>query len=171
MDNILPGKSTIPLIGQGGFANRFLVEGSVISPAPLLQITNSDIMLTYEDKDDTPSGMQLLVNYCFGHKDSKLLLCPQSNAILINHCSSRKNGVNYCGDKGPNAKIRWASGWDPNTPIWLEMSLDQISAKSAAKSRGLSFEVIATRDIKSDEEVRFLLLVFFVTYISASLHG
>jgi len=153
MDNILPGKSTIPLIGQGGFANRFLVEGSVISPAPLLQITNSDIMLTYEDKDDTPSGMQLLVNYCFGHKDSKLLLCPQSNAILINHCSSRKNGVNYCGDKGPNAKIRWASGWDPNTPIWLEMSLDQISAKSAAKSRGLSFEVIATRDIKSDEEI------------------
>jgi len=162
MDNILPGKSTIPFIGQGAFAKRFLVEGSVVSPAPLLQITNSDIMLTYDDNDDEndefvsdndPSGMQLLVNYCFGHKDSKLLLCPQSNAILINHCSSRKNGGNYCGAEGPNAKIRWASGWDPDTPIWLEMSLNQMSAKSGEKSRGLSFEVIATRDIKTGEEI------------------
>jgi len=164
MDNILPGKSTIPLIGQGAFAKRFLVEGSVVSPAPLLQIINSDKMLIYDvywDEEDfefrsdleTPIGTQLLINYCFGHKDSKLLLCPQSNAILINHCSSRKNGGNYCADKGPNAKIRWASGWDPDTPTWLEMSLGQISEKTAAKSRGLSFEVIATRDIKPGEEI------------------
>jgi len=163
MDNISPRKSTIPLIGQGAFANRFLVEGSRISPVPLIQISNSDKMRMYgvsRDKESNellvdwePNGEQLLLNYCFGHLDSKLLLCPQSNAILINHCSTRKNGGGQCGANGPNAKIRWASEWDPNTATWLEMSKDQLSAATAAKHRGLSFEVIATRDIQTDEEI------------------
>jgi len=163
MDNISPRKSTIPLIGQGAFANRFLVEGSRISPVPLIQILNSDKMLMYgvrRDKENNelhveyePNGKQLLLNYCFGHIDSKLLLCPQSNAILINHCSSRRNGGGQCGINGPNAKIRWANGWDPDTPVWLEMSMNQLSAATAAKSRGLSLEVVATRDIQTGEEI------------------
>lgn len=163
MDNILPGKSTIPFVGKGAFANRFLAEGNIVSPVPLLQILDRDILLTYEvnreeeseyvDIGSEPIGKQLLINYCFGHKDSKILLCPQSNAILINHCSSRNNGAGHCGIKGPNAKIQWASGWDPNTPLWLEMSLDRMSEVTAESSRGLSFEVIATRDINKGEEI------------------
>jgi len=163
LDNILPGKSTLPQVGQGAFASRILAEGSMISPVLLLQIPNSDSLLMYDvmrDKEsneleigDEPIGKQLITNYCFGHKDSKLLLCPQSNAILINHCSSRKNGGNYCGAKGPNAKIRWASGWDPDTSTWLNMSLKEIERATVKNQRGLSFEVIATRDIKEGEEI------------------
>lgn len=163
LENILPGKSTIPFVGQGAFANRFLAEGSIVSPIPLTQIMNSDIMTTYDihwddehgrvNVGDKPTGKQLLLNYCFGHKDSKLLLCPLTNAILINHCSIRKNAGDHCGTTGPNAKIQWASGWDPSTSAWLEMPMSRLVEATAAKTRGLSLEVIATRDIKAGEEV------------------
>ena len=58
--------------------------------------------------DDEPIGYQLLMNYCFGHKESKLiLLCPQTNA----HCSTRhKEGANTCNNgNDPNARVQWAS--------------------------------------------------------------
>ena len=165
MDNMVPGRSSLPqVVGQGGFTKRFLTKGSIIVPAPLLQIMDNDDMFVYDinrDEEtgeiqvgDEPTGSQLLMNYCFGHKDSKLLLCPQSNAILINHCSSRTHGNGQCGTHGPNAKIQWASGWDPDTSQWLKKSLHQLKMASKKKTRGLSFEVVALRDIEIGEEVR-----------------
>jgi len=161
LDTISPGKSTLPQAGQGAFATRFIPIGSMVSPAPLLQIMNSDRMLMYEvadverglDERSVPFGTQMLINYCFGNVDSKLLLCPQSNANLINHCSNRQVGDGQCGDKGPNAKVQWASGWDPDTPSWLEMSLEEMRTATINKSRGLSIEFVATRDIKAGEEI------------------
>jgi len=155
IDNISPGKSTLPQAGQGAFATRFMPLGDIISPAPLLQIMNSDHMLIHDEEltDESYIGTQMLVNYCFGHSKSKLLLCPQTNVILINHCSNRKVGDGQCGDKGPNAKVRWASGWDCDTPSWLEMSLEEVGNFTAERSRGLSMEFIAIRDIKAGEEI------------------
>jgi len=160
MEYISPGKSTIPEAGKGAFSKTSFKNGDLIAPAPLLQIMDRDFMYIYEDDKSTeePSGQQILLNYCFGHKDSKLLLCPQSNIILINHCSKRKVGDGECSDKGPNAKIQWASGWDADTPLWLEMSLEELATATADVSRGLSMEVIATRDIKAGEEVRWIQL-------------
>ena len=161
MDNIVAGKSSLPQVGQGGFAKRFLAEGNIIVPAPLIQIMNRDHLLMYDIARDRgtkeleigyePKGSQLLTNYCFGHIDSKILLCPQSNAILINHCSSRRYG--RCGSQGPNARVQWASGWDPNTSAWLKMSLNQLESATEKQTRGLSLEFIATRDIEIGEEV------------------
>jgi len=161
LDTISPRKSTLPQAGRGAFATRFIPIGSMVSPAPLLQIMNSDRMLEYKARDmdrgvderSVPFGTQMLINYCFGHKDSKLLLCPQSNANLINHCSNRQVGDGQCGDKGPNAKVQWASGWDPDTPSWLEMSLEEMRIATTKKSRGLSIEIVATRDIEAQEEI------------------
>jgi len=159
LDNILPGKSTLPQVGKGAFANRILAKGSMISPVLLLQILNSDSLLMYDKESneleigDEPIGKQLITNYCFGHIDSKLLLCPQSNAILINHCSSRKHGDGQCEGQEPNAKVQWANGWDPDTSTWLNMSLKDIERATVENQRGLSFEVIATRDIKKGEEI------------------
>jgi hypothetical protein len=121
------------------------------------------------DKDDlnmyqmeTKTSTQLMINYCFSHRQSSMLLCPQTNAILLNHCSTRKS---YGGDcekynshrdpklRGPNAELRWATGWDPDTTLWLQKSYSEISNLVKQKKRGLSLEIVATRDIHPGEEV------------------
>ena len=50
-------------------------------------------------------GTQLLLNYCFSNPHSTVLLCPTTNAVLINHCSKR---TKQCGPQGPNADYRWS---------------------------------------------------------------
>jgi len=163
VDNLVPQKSTIPHAGLGAFAQRFLSKGSRVVPVPLLQIPYRESLLMYqlnekgERVSDEPVGTQLLLNYCFGHDETTLLLCPASNAILINHCSGRKESlfVGQCAqDKGPNAEIRWAD-WDPLTETWQTMSVQEINELTKVGKRGLSFDVIALRDIQPGEEVRF----------------
>eukprot|EP00542_Grammatophora_oceanica_P001423 CAMPEP_0194070020 /NCGR_PEP_ID=MMETSP0009_2-20130614/87956_1 /TAXON_ID=210454 /ORGANISM="Grammatophora oceanica, Strain CCMP 410" /LENGTH=289 /DNA_ID=CAMNT_0038723257 /DNA_START=60 /DNA_END=926 /DNA_ORIENTATION=- len=92
-------------------------------------------------------GKQLLLNYCFGHAESSLLLCPYTSAILLNHCSPRQS--RDCGD-GPNAKVRIQSGWDKSTSSWLEMTVEDMKNRT---DRGVSFEIVALRDIARGEEV------------------
>jgi hypothetical protein len=165
IDNIIPGESTVPLAGQGAFAARLLAKDSLISPAPLVQIPDRNSLLMYElldsgdgktfvRKNDTPIGSQLLLTYCFGHKDSKLLLYPLTNVILINHCSSRKAGEGDCGTNGPNAKVQWAGSWESRNTEWLSKSLEEIYQLTEVGLRGLSFDIVATRDIQQGEEVR-----------------
>jgi hypothetical protein len=146
VENLIPGKSTIRQAGQGGFAQFPIRKGEIVVPAPLLQIANR-AALTMHDLGEKPSGTQLLLNYCFGHRDTTMLLCPDTNAILVNHCSDR---TKQCGPNGPNAKFRWASGWDPDNPSWMNMTVDQISKE---EGRGLSMEIVALRDIAPGEEV------------------
>jgi len=166
LDNIKPGKSTIRQSGYGAFAQRTLLKGTMISPAPLLAIMDKDSMLMYEldydeEKDQMirvgnyPIGQQLLVNYCFGHEESSLLLCPQSSMNLINHCSTRiQFEGSSCGKKnGPNAEIKWAEGLDLNTQEWLNMSLEEIGQLVLENKRGLSLQVVATKDIYLNEEI------------------
>ncbi len=165
IDLIRADKSTIKQAGMGAFAQGNIKEGAIISPIPLNTIVNSNNMLMYEleddeetegmvKKSDTPIGKQLLLNYCFGHGESKLLLCPMTNSILINHCSTRKVGEGQCRDKGPNAKIRWGTSWDNATSDWLKKSIEQIEAETKLGHRGLSLEVIATTNIAVGQEVR-----------------
>lgn len=91
-------------------------------------------------------GMSLLMNYCLGHPESSLLLCPMTSAILLNHCSERTMD---CGPNGPNAKIQWSSGWDTPSHEWRSKTLDEMKEQ---KGRLLSFEVVALRDIAPGEE-------------------
>ena len=136
MMNIIPKKSTIPSAGRGAFAQYPIKKGAIISPLPLLQLVDKDF-----------PREEVLVNYCFKHKDSSMMLCPMSNAALINHCSTRTKN---CGSGGPNAEYRWASDWDPSTAAWRQMSLSEIAEKH---ERGLSFEIVALRDIEPGEEI------------------
>ena len=146
MDNLIARKSTLPLAGQGGFAQRTIRRGEVVAPAPLMQIIDKDALILY-DRNQRPLGTQLLANYCFGHSATTMLLCPNTNAVLINHCSTRTKD---CGPGGPNAAIRWSSGWDPSSEVWRKMSIDEIANQTG---RGLSFEVYALRHISPGEEV------------------
>lgn len=132
VDNIMPGKSKLPFAGRGATAQRFIAAGQVVVPVPLIQMMDKDDLIIWEesqnkngDWDEVPVGEQLLLNYCFGHDESSLLLCPITNAILINHCSNR---TKECGEEGPNAEWRWDTEWDRDTKRWLDMTLDEMEA-------------------------------------------
>lgn len=146
MDNLVARPSTISLAGQGGFAQRSIRQGQIVAPAPLLQILDREALALYS-KDGTRNGTQLLLNYCFGHNESTLLLCPNTNAVLINHCSIR---TQECGPLGPNAEYRWSSGWDASSDAWRQMTISELAEQPV---RGLAFEIVAKRDIFPGEEV------------------
>ena len=118
IDTIVNKKSTIPKAGRGAFAARNIKAGSLIIPAPLLQIADRSALNMYKTVRDGQTGelkrdgdevvgFQLMLNYCFGDFSTSLLLCPSTNALLMNHCSHRRIGEGQCGDKGPNAEVRY----------------------------------------------------------------
>jgi SET domain len=147
-DHLEPGGSTIPQAGRGAFARRFLGQGEVISPLPVIQVNRSlmDMYPTYYDQEGmigdrnaTVRHQQLLLNYCFGHDHSEVLLCPYGMvSSLINH--SRKKA---------NAKLEWNYKLMKN-PEWLEHRAEQWLSSYHA---GLMLNVVATRNILPGEEV------------------
>lgn len=59
-----------------------------------------------------------------------------------------------CNPKqGPNAILRWGTDFDPETSEWLEQTIEEIDQRVKMGRRGLSLEVVATRDIGQDEEI------------------
>mmetsp|Transcript_22068 Transcript_22068/g.53421 ORF Transcript_22068/g.53421 Transcript_22068/m.53421 type:complete len:473 (-) Transcript_22068:444-1862(-) len=147
MDNIRPGKSTIQQAGRGAFASRSIAQGGLVAPGPILHIANRTSLNLYGVGEDGSRnltehvGMQLILNYCFGHKKSTVILCPYTSpSAYINHNSD-----------SPNAKIVWAKDSTPNhNPHWLDEDVQFL--KTTAKI-GLSIDFIATRDIQPGEEV------------------
>lgn len=139
LDNILPGRSTLDQAGMGGFAKRMIRKGEDIVPVPVLLISDSKILNMKEEKKsdknlsepiEISQQKQLLLNYCFGHGESKMLFCPQSNAALVNHCSARTLWGGQCDESGPNAALRWASDWDKSTAATLKLGQEDISKVS-----------------------------------------
>jgi hypothetical protein len=142
LENLRPGLSTLPSAGQGAFAQNVIEKGEIIVPVPLLHVMDREAFRLPDDK------YQLMLNYCFGHEESSLLLCPLTNAVLINHCSSHRQ---QCGPDGPNAVLQWSSGWEPRQDEFTNLTVGELGEQP---SRGLAFEVIATRRIETGEEVR-----------------
>ena len=149
MDNIRPGLSTIPQAGRGAFATRFIAKGGLVAPAPLIHIPDKSRLIMYDAKPepvdgyeirdfDAPVSRQLLVNYCFGHANSTLLLSPYGSFVsLINHSS-----------KAPNARIQWAN--DMQRADWLEWSPADLEEEYHT---GLSFDFVALDDIEEGDEI------------------
>ena len=154
LDNINPKQSTISQAGRGGFATRYILAGDVIAPAPLIHIPygKESVQMYAPTLGTTPAlsnernytniiGQQLLLNYCFGHKQSTMLLCPYSSGVsFINH--------DY---QSPNAKIAWPARPMVHNSTWLEQTVSYIDEHY--KSVGLEFDFIATRDIQPGEEI------------------
>lgn len=146
LQNLLARTSTIAGAGQGAFAQRTIRKGEIVAPASLMQVVDKNALNLY-DADGTRVGTQLLINYCFGHAQSSMLLCPNTNAVLINHCSAPTKD---CGPSGPNAIYQWSSGWDPTSDAWRRKTIAEIAEE---RGRGLAFEIVALRDILPNEEV------------------
>ncbi|KAL7574255.1 hypothetical protein ACA910_012510 [Epithemia clementina (nom. ined.)] len=146
-DHIYGATSTLEQAGRGAFASRDLPEGAVIAQLPLIHITNRSRLDMYHfeagpySSRTEPRPPQLLLNYCYGHSQSTLLLCPYGPIVsYVNHNQSLAN-----------VKIRWADPARGNfMPHLLENDLDALEVDDTAK---LAFELVATRSIHKDEEV------------------
>ena len=182
VDNLIPDVSTLHDAGQGAFAQRLIPQGSIVVPAPVIQIIDAAELNMYDFDTDELIGTQLLINYCFAHPGTTLLLCPQTNAILINHCSSRRLALAYGGDcdrynshddvsfRGPNAYVRWASEWDPDTDTSLSMSWEDFYEKTKEGKRLLSMDIIASRDIFPGDEVCLCPAISYRIHIFSLYH-
>ncbi|CAJ1963966.1 unnamed protein product [Cylindrotheca closterium] len=153
IDNIVPGRSTIDGAGHGAFASRNLPKGTVVTGTPLHHIPFQDEFTPmyrvvtrgqkqYLDRREV-AGQQLVLNYCFGHPQTTLLLCPYGFGVnYINHNRSKAN-----------VRIRWAqNGITSHDESWLLKSPSEMLAETGAH---LALDYIATRDIKRGEELFF----------------
>lgn len=150
MDNIRVGASTIPDAGRGAFAKRKIKKGKIVTPLPLLQIPNSEILDTHplyftdqgdwaRDHDEI-TGRQLLINYCLGHPSSTMMFYPTGGGgAAINH-----------SDK-PNAKMVW-SDHPSNQKDWFDLDPMELVTPDHVYL-GLLMEIVATEDIEEGQEI------------------
>jgi hypothetical protein len=147
LDNIRSGPSSIPQSGKGAFATRALLQGHVIAPIPLIHTQRRYLTKYSSDDPEDPDvevredGHQLLLNYCFGHRYSSLLLFTYAPVVsYINHNSTFFN-----------AELRWSTK-SPQNNSWLHRTPNDLFMNELHV--GLMMEVIATRNIEPGEEVR-----------------
>jgi hypothetical protein len=141
LDNIKPGDSTIRGAGKGAFATRRITIGQLIAPMPVVNILRRDVDVyePFADKSVHHVGLQQIINYCYGHPDSSVLLFPYSPVVnYINHNQTKAN-----------VKIQW-SRLPNHRKDWLERTPEDIAAEAHA---GLIMELVATRDIHPGEEI------------------
>jgi hypothetical protein len=182
LDHIRPGNTTLPwpsktttstrsthgwTMERGAFASRFLTQGTVIAPLPLVHLQRSDLEIYNVVTEDEHvgnhnnkrrksrqiewEGTQLLLNYCYGHPNSTLLFFPYSPVVnYINHSKERVNAkLQWC--QHPHLQPFHHSEWLERTPEYLVTQEDHA---------GLILELVAIRDIEPDEEI-------FIDYGSA----
>jgi len=149
-DWIIVKKSTFPQAGRGAFARRNFEAGEIVAPFPLIHLPYRiylDMFEIEKDEDgefeatDRKITTQLLLNYCMGHRESTLLLCPYGTlSSYINHNQTLTN-----------VELVWADPKSSNhKPEWLNKSLSELYNTHYA---GLAMNLKATRPIHEDEEL------------------
>lgn len=139
------GISSIEQAGRGAFTTRLFTKGSIVSSTPLFHECYASEYVHYKinkDNDDENYRIQLLLNYCFQHPESPILLCPYgSQTSLINHNSNE-----------PNVKIQWSTSSYHNS-TWTnnyEFTLDDLCN---IKQVELVIDYVAIKEIKNGDEI------------------
>jgi SET domain len=150
-DHIIAQPSTMKQASLGAFATRFLPNDTIVAQLPMIHVTNRSrfniypLILSAEGRympyTNTIVGQQLLLNYCYGHNESSLLLCPYGPMVsYVNHNQTLAN-----------VRLRWGRSESGNhMPTLLESSLAYLETDATAK---LAMELIAIRDIQEGEEI------------------
>jgi len=84
LDNIKAGRSALRYAGRGAFATRFLPEGSIVAPVPVLAILRESMVTVRKDaatREDVVTE-QLLLIYCWGHDESSLMFYSYGPTVL-----------------------------------------------------------------------------------------
>lgn len=150
VDNLHIDSSNNAGVGQGLFSKERISKGSLITSTPLIPVHRKELDILIRRKVPTDiNPKQLLLNYCFGHPDSDLLLLPYGP--MVNH-------INH-GSK-PNAVIRWHilatdNSSEPRRRQFHHPELLQKSADEVADTHGmgLMMDIVALRNIKQNEEI------------------
>lgn len=154
LDSLTVGPSTQSGIGRGAFSKHFTKKDHVVASSPVAHLERNFLKVveqSMEEDDLSPlkrphsirytqnvRGHQLLLNYCFGHADSNVLLLPYAPAVnFVNHNSEQANAV-----------IRWCNK-APNTLLQNGANI----ALGAPNSHTMVFEYVALRDIHPGEEI------------------
>jgi hypothetical protein len=154
-DNLKLGKSKINEAGRGAVATRHIPKGALVSPVPVMPVTKHSLAMTRtlhmkqggKKMKKTINTTQLLMNYCFGHRDSDVLFFPYSSGVnFINHA----NG--HDGNYNSNAKLQWSSRTLIEMSKQSNVTFQEIVDQSS-NSGMLLLDLIATRDILPGEEV------------------
>jgi hypothetical protein len=95
VDTIRHGKSALPFAGHGAFATRDILNGEIVMGLPLIHVPSMEMAIIQDDNTTTTDNQtyyHLWVNYCMGHGDGKILLCPYGVGVnYINHNHMRAN--------------------------------------------------------------------------------
>jgi hypothetical protein len=151
VDHITWDMSTQEGAGHGGFAKRDLADGTIITGSPLHHIPFKETFMDIYDivenhrgqlvKGTKVLGQQILLNYCFGHPETSLLLCPYGAGVnYINHNKTLAN-----------VKVVWAEKGSTGQDVtWFNKSLTEFLEDPRAH---LALDYVATRPIKKGEEL------------------
>jgi hypothetical protein len=150
-DSIRPQPSTIRQAGRGAFTVKAFQSGEIVAGTPLLFYPTNETFKMYngnwftksvEELDpQTLEGYQLVLNYCWQHGSSSMVLCPYGSGInYINHNRSRAN-----------VRAQWAK----NGAMRHDESLLQHHPSSMYYTAAprLWLDIVATRDIGTNEEL------------------
>jgi hypothetical protein len=168
MDYLHVQPSTIAVAGRGAFSTRFLPRGSVVAPVPLIHLPDKSVLDMYpgagsasraqsRNMADAPIHQQLLLNYCYGHRESTLLLCPYGVvSSLVNHAPSSltantTSATTASANNIPTANVKIE--WSRKISSHLEWRDQPISKWGHLYRAGLGFDYVALRDIQKGEEV------------------
>jgi len=116
-------------------------KGEMVTTSPMLPLNREYMdLLTDQYGEIQVVGQQLILNYCFGHKHSTLLLFPIAPVV---------SAINHNTGERANAKIQWSTVPYHRTEL-LEMAPKELFI---SKKTGLIIEFVATRDIDEGEEI------------------
>jgi len=143
------GASQIFEAGRGAFASITFKEGDIISPCPVMQMNRTLQMIDHRYGGEAYTMERLLLNYCYSHPETSLMLCPYGTASLsMNHAKTPNSGD--VGKFSANAKIQISSS---NQQFEELSKLSPRELMQANASLGWFFDIVATRDIEVGEEL------------------
>jgi len=152
IDHIVYGQnSTINGAGSGAFAKRNLPEDTIITGTPLIVFPQTkwfemhDLQTSpdgsiVQNKTSGPLRQQLLLNYCFGHSESTVILCPYGSGV---------NSINHNQTKA-NVRIQWAKN---DTISHRDVYLKIRPKDMVHRTTKVAFDYVAIRDIAEGEEL------------------
>jgi len=116
------------------------------------QYAAESVMVRNTNKD--PYGKQLLLNYCYGHPDTTLILCPYGSGVnFINHARTGGSGESTKQKKNheANVKIVWSQhGTTNQDDTWFTKDPSEMKIDYNTK---VAFDYIATKDIQEGDEI------------------
>ena len=124
---------------HGAFARRPIPKGRLVSPVPLVPTSREHVVM---NGTDGTKFQQLIMNYCYGHPDSSLLLVPDAPGV---------NAINHGNDTQANVALRWSTRHTEQLEQLQHQSPHDILASGS--TYGLVLELYALRDLQVGEEI------------------